>query len=320
MKRIDLILILFLVVGIESTFGQSIIQSTCLNETEIPNSEVVDFSYEIALSEMRDENHYYHDSILVPQLFVDSIKNFVTAYHNAIKLSESIIDYRTFQAHNNELGEIILTFDSNSECFYKQDNNLIITNDTLSNYIDSLNLFAQSWSDNKISLLDNNSKINIYGDFNFFYNISCITNIELIIAVTDRMPCYKSRSGDFKENKLEIVLSDVNYCETNSYSYNWIYSVNDNCQIEINSIPTSVDEEINDADIYIYPNPFDNVLNIESIKKIKSVKIIGLDGKIYFHEDILNDKFLNTSELRKGMYLIEMKYGKGLTYKKMIKK
>lgn len=320
MKRKELILIIFLIVGIESTFGQSIIQSTCLNDTSILYPDIIDFSYEIALAEMRDENHYYHDSILVPQPFIDSIKNYVSAYHNAIGLSDSIIDYKTFYSYNLEFGEILITFDTSSNYFYRQDNELIITNDTLAHYIDSLKLIAQSWSDTEISLSDTSSVINIYGDFNLFYDISKVSKVDLILAVVDMMPCYKSRSGDFKDNTLKIVLSEVNYCDPNSYSYNWIYNVNNDCQIAINSIPTSIDENTNGVNIFIYPNPFDNILYLDSEESLMSIRFMGLDGKTYLQSYLRNDKILNTSGLRTGLYLIEIKTDKAITYRKMIKK
>lgn len=310
-----------LIVSVELSYGQSIIQSTCINDTTILNPDVVDFSYEIALFEMRDKNHYYHDSIIVPQQFIDSINNYISVYHNAIGLNDSIIDYRTFDSYNLEFGEIFLTFDAASNCFYKEDNKLIITNDTLAHYIDSLSLYAQSWSDNEISLSDTNSMINIYGDFNLFYNISSVTNIDLRIIVVDNMPCYKSRSGDFNDNGLKIILSDVNYCDSNAYSYNWIYSVNSNCQIEVVSIPTSVLEKLNDLDICIYPNPCDNILHFEPNGQFERIKLIGLDGKTYLQSDILNDKSINLSGVRSGLYLIELKYVNGnVAYSKLIKK
>ena len=319
MIRKDLIIILILLVGFESSFAQSIIQSSCSNDTAVMYPELVAFSQEIALEEMKAEDHYYHDSILIPQSFIDSIKHYVTAYHNAIELSDSIIDYRNFNDLQLEFGEIILTFDSSSNAFYRQNNELIIGNDTLQNYIDSLSLRAQSWRDHEIILTDTTSKINIYGDFNLFYNISAVNQVDLLLAVVDILPCYKSRSGDFNENGLKIALSDINYCDTNSYAYHWLYTVNDNCQIEINSIPTSMDEKRNEFNISIYPNPFGNILNIESDETIEHVKIIGLDGRICLQSQLLNEISLNTTDLKKGLYLLEIKHDRGITHRKLIK-
>ena len=233
--RYKILLTWVLLVAFVPAFGQTKIQSTCLDGTSIVDPDIIDFSYEIALAEMRGVNHHYHDSILVPQAFVDSIKSYVSAYHNATELSGSIMDYREFRYYNQEFGEILLTFDANSNCFYRQDGELIITNDTLTHYIDSLKLFAQSWSDTEISLSDTSSTINFYGDFNLFYDISGISKVDLILLCPDMLPCYKSRSGNFKDNTLKIILSDVNECDTNYYHHNWIYTVNSDCQIEINS-------------------------------------------------------------------------------------
>ncbi len=222
--RYKILLTWVLLVAFVPAFGQTKIQSTCLDGTSIVDPDIIDFSYEIALAEMRGVNHHYHDSILVPQAFVDSIKSYVSAYHNATELSGSIMDYREFRYYNQEFGEILLTFDANSNCFYRQDGELIITNDTLTHYIDSLKLFAQSWSDTEISLSDTSSTINFYGDFNLFYDISGISKVDLILLCPDMLPCYKSRSGNFKDNTLKIILSDVNECDTNYYQLHLIYT------------------------------------------------------------------------------------------------
>lgn len=319
MKLKGLIWSLIIIVSTGLTFGQTIIQSTCSNDTTIYYQSIADFSYEIALAEMRDENHYYHDSILVPKPFVDSIKNYVSAYHNSITLSDSIIDYRTFYYYNVEFGDILLIFDSTSNCYQNQDNELIIRNDTLEKYIDSLQLYPQNWGDNMISLSDTNTRINIYGDFNFFKNISCIKNVDIVFLAVDILPCYKSRFGDFQGDKLKITLADVNYCDNNDYSLNWVYTVNNDCQIEINSLPTSITRNINDFDINIYPNPLGDILNIDVEGSIKSIKILGLDGKLYLQYNIQNEKILNTSKLRAGLYLIEIETEKEISYRKIIK-
>lgn len=319
MKIKRLIWLLLLIVSPELTFGQTIIHSTCLNDTSILYPDVMEFSYEIALSEMRDENHYYHDSIIVPQLFLDSIVNYVSAFHNATYLSDSVLDYRDFYSYNLEFGELIMELDSSINCVDNQNGKLVITNDTLSNYIDSLKLYPQIWNDNILSLTDTNSMINIYGDFNFFKAISCVKDIDIVFLAVDILPCYKSRFGDFQGDKLKITLSDVNYCDNNDYSYNWIYTVNNDCQIEINNFPTSIDMIIN-LNIGVYPNPFDDKLCFETGADLVSIRLLGLDGKTYLQSDIRDAEMLHTSGLRKGLYLVEIKTKKGFTYRKMIKK
>jgi len=301
--------------------GQTVIESSCSADTIENDSAILDFVYEIALSEMKNKNHHSHDSILVPIIFLDSVKQFVITYHNAIALSDSIVDYRNFNDSKLEWGTISLTLDSSFNCITQQNDSTLILNDTLAGYIDSLGLNLIMESENKFALVDTNNRINVYGDFNFFYNISCIQKIELNLLVADIGPCYTWRSGTFRENKLYLNFSDVNYCGSNAYSHKWEYAVTSNCKIEILDISTSTFDILKNVDINIYPNPFDNRIYFKTKEQIKSVNLFGIDGSNFKKNINIASNNIETQNLTTGVYIIEIECNNGKLYReKLIKK
>lgn len=89
----------------------------------------------------------------------------------------------------------------------------------------------------------------------------------------------------------------------------------------INSIclTTGINENIFNSPICIYPNPAQNIINIETSESIKSISIIDLTGKVFFYESSTNQ--INLPDLQNGLYLIRIETSTGcLTRKIIIKK
>jgi hypothetical protein len=83
----------------------------------------------------------------------------------------------------------------------------------------------------------------------------------------------------------------------------------------------SVDSFENNISVDIYPNPVKNELFINTQLNLKSVEIYDVTGKqILRLDDIENDKSINLSSLKKGIYLVKLKTPSGdFQTKKIIK-
>lgn len=94
------------------------------------------------------------------------------------------------------------------------------------------------------------------------------------------------------------------------------YSANysENCGYTLNT-----GDKILEQTVFIYPNPTNINLSIESKVLLNKVEIISITGvkikKIY---DKLNS--INLSNLSKGVFLIRLYSKNGNTYKKIVKK
>lgn len=78
--------------------------------------------------------------------------------------------------------------------------------------------------------------------------------------------------------------------------------------VSINGNVTSVKEESNDLNrTEIYPNPTKNRVNIRAVNPISNLRICNLEGKIvYFDNDINEEKSIDVTSFKKGIYV--MKY------------
>lgn len=76
--------------------------------------------------------------------------------------------------------------------------------------------------------------------------------------------------------------------------------------------------ELNKVSVKIYPNPIENILNIESAESINEFKIYSLDGKLILNEKASKNQ-INLSELSPGAYFIEFKIDEYSSTYKFIK-
>ncbi len=71
--------------------------------------------------------------------------------------------------------------------------------------------------------------------------------------------------------------------------------------------------------ISIYPNPVKNVLNIRSEYTINNIRIFNFTGQVVEDKQITNKIIqINTSNLKAGVYLLQIETGKGVTSKRIV--
>lgn len=63
--------------------------------------------------------------------------------------------------------------------------------------------------------------------------------------------------------------------------------------------------EKSDSELSVYPNPVDGILNINSEKPIRSIKISNLIGQLVYSR-VANEHVVQTTNLEKGIYIIEV--------------
>jgi DNA gyrase inhibitor GyrI len=63
----------------------------------------------------------------------------------------------------------------------------------------------------------------------------------------------------------------------------------------------------NNLDLSVYPNPAENVLNIDAAESLSSVKVIGMDGRVVVEEEINgNTVSIDVSSIEAGSYYYEV--------------
>ena len=82
-----------------------------------------------------------------------------------------------------------------------------------------------------------------------------------------------------------------------------------------------IDENKQEHEISLYPNPFNHELNIKSTQEIKQVLVRNLEGKTQLSLSPKQKTFkLPLSQLNSGVYFIELHTGNGIVLKKVLKK
>lgn len=79
---------------------------------------------------------------------------------------------------------------------------------------------------------------------------------------------------------------------------------------------TGINENTINSNIYIYPNPAQNIINIEAPETIKTISIIDMTGKVILIESNTNQ--LHLTDLQNGLYLIKIETTTGYLTRKII--
>lgn len=110
-----------------------------------------------------------------------------------------------------------------------------------------------------------------------------------------------------------IKVSDLVYANNN-----WINSIDSSSTFSLNCTlvknPNGVKEFEYQLDIY--PNPFNEVINISTNRNLKSIELLDLSGKKILESQ---DKTIDLSFISKGIYFIRLNNGKTIQTKKIIK-
>ncbi len=82
----------------------------------------------------------------------------------------------------------------------------------------------------------------------------------------------------------------------------------------------SVEENLGSIDLNVFPNPFEELINLNSGFEIESIQITDMAGKVVL-ESALQCKTcqLNTESLASGIYLVKMKIGSQIISRKITK-
>lgn len=91
---------------------------------------------------------------------------------------------------------------------------------------------------------------------------------------------------------------------------------------EIITSPVSGLEELQDRKISIYPNPFNDQIDVENPgKMMKEISLADINGNIVITKicDDEEHQFLQTKGLRQGTYILIITDDKGTTYHKVLK-
>ncbi len=113
-------------------------------------------------------------------------------------------------------------------------------------------------------------------------------------------------------SKVEIEWSNSSKQTFTDISANKRYSIKEGETLSI-----TANEFISKKEIKAYPNPFINYINVKNVFQKSTVKILTIDGKTLLKKVIHKNEELNVSELKSGIYLLNI-YSKNQNINKLI--
>ena len=300
----------------DTNFKSYLVGNTLINtngNSEIECSEAVDFTGDITCPNQNIADFTgLEEFVNITGLFCwnNSITN--------IDLSANVL-LEDLVCKNNQLSTLDLSNNSlllNVQC----DNNQISALDMSNNP----NVEALECDNNNISTLD----VSMLEDlFNFHCSGNNITSIDLsnnpdletISVYNNNLSVLNLANGNNTNiigvnamgnpNLTCIKVDDENYSTSNWTAIDAHASFNENC-------PTVGIKE-NNVSLSIYPNPVNDVLNIETDNEIGKIEILDLSGKVI---SIENQKEINISNFSGGVYFVKVFTVKGIAIQKILKK
>jgi len=207
------------------------------------------------------------------------------------------------RCENNQLTTLDLT--NNVLLTFLTCNNNQLTSLDISNNLD---LSSLDCSSNLFSTFDASNNVNLYS-LNCqsmpqltFLDIKNGNNTNFIWMNTNNSPQLKC-----------IQVDDVNYCTSTWTSSNFLKPTqaiwSENCSLGINEIERTV--------LNVYPNPTNNILNIE-VGEETEIKIINATGERIINRKLYNGiNSINVTDLSSGVYFLQTNKGETI---KLIKK
>jgi len=122
----------------------------------------------------------------------------------------------------------------------------------------------------------------------------------------------------------KLIISGGNLTINKKDATSSTYLLTDIAYLDFSSITTGYVSNQTDKQFVLYPNPVQDVLNIEypisSNIDVQKLDIIGIDGKAVFSETSTNGRFtIYVTSLSKGVYFCRFNNGNKVTITKFIK-
>lgn len=126
---------------------------------------------------------------------------------------------------------------------------------------------------------------------------------------------------DYNWTNYSFNLSELNYNNQSIYVA-FVLITNDGFKIALDDVEVSIEDpvsitEIDNNNFVIYPNPFENNLDLKSNTKIKAIKIYDISGKLVSLQNPKNSS-LNLVDLHSGVYFLHATFENDSIYKQKI--
>ncbi|MBQ0151691.1 MAG: fibronectin type III domain-containing protein, partial [Chryseobacterium sp.] len=163
------------------------------------------------------------------------------------------------------------------------------------------------------------------------YNIPAGSGYKLLLAAKSTEVTGLLRESETSNFSFPYIIG--NLCELNTttssyYYYFYNLNVSGPCESPRQQVTATLDsaclgtsEATKKNEIKVYPNPFHDVISISDIANVKSLSVMDISGRVVRTIENVSANSINLSELKEGMYILQLHYKDGSTSsQKVIKK
>jgi len=328
MEKVKLI-IAILILTSYSTYAQ-IVPSSC----SAPDSVITKYktdAYRMTLRRLLRNNSTYKDTISIPKNITDTTLNALIAIYNATSLVARDTIVKTNPIHsfpNPDLNRINISADSNLVWMQNIRKGISPTgNSTIDSLLNKYKLKLQYyyaykfWPYHSLTLVSD-SQYNILAMTKIFKGISGVYYSDPYSIGGDGNNITDSIYPDHIEIIYSIGWGDCPAgCTERRF---WKFKVYWNCSVEFvssygNRLPITGVNEIDNSIIKIYPNPFDDYINIDNINSKFNYTITDLLGQ-EIKSGFSSTKIEDLKNLQNGIYILQINCDNKVWTRKILKR
>jgi len=328
----NLYLILFFALLIQNVNAQ-IIPSSCTASDSVVQKYIID-AKGLAPKAMQKIGASYYDSVIIPQEWTDTVLHALLAIYNTISgARDSVVDYHIHCTDFKDINKFYLYADTGLGWIQDFKNGVWPTRDTaVNNLIDRYNLVKKSFTISGVQaiiLFQSDSIYNFNGMSEAWNKIDTVTLYPDVLFTTSTI-FVDTMTASFIQLRFRYScgVDCPSGCEVNRY---WKYKVYNNCSVEylgsygspIKSVGCiNLELDIKNAAqqrVKIYPNPFFDKLQIESVSKGFTYIITNVVGQKFLSGILNTSTEINTAGLKAGVYFIKLQEGDKVQTIKLVK-
>lgn len=177
-------------------------------------------------------------------------------------------------------------------------------------YIDGLlvrtvDQYSYSYLDPAGNLLSYNTTFNVIDKYDYTNGTGLNKEMDIIINVEDQ---------DWRSNQnLTPTDAELENVDNHTFKVDWI-------RVYKPAVASSISTQ-NTSEISVYPNPIEQAFQLSSDRKIKTVNIYTINGKLVHSEHVNGQsKKIHSESLTKGIYLLKVDFEDGISsWEKLVK-
>jgi aminopeptidase YwaD len=107
-------------------------------------------------------------------------------------------------------------------------------------------------------------------------------------------------------NPTTLTIGSTYYIKVQDYSSTLPTTFSFTVAVQSTAVATDVEASTSVQQINLFPNPAQNILNVENIQMQTTIELVDLTGRVLFSREISSDSHIDLSEFAEGVYILKL--------------